>query len=108
MNAANFLTVFIPLFITLAAALGGVWIFRGKYYEGLAQRVDHLEEKDTKNYQEIQRLREENETLRRLVTGEIALERLIDLDRQHEHSAKERHTQLLKLLDELRKELKTP
>lgn len=108
MATETMLTIFIPLLITLAAALGGVWIFRGKYYEGLASRVDHLEEKDTKNYQEIQRLREENETLRRLVTGEIALERLIELDRQHEHSAKGRHMQLISLLERLREEIKAP
>lgn len=97
------LAIYVPIFLTLTAGLGGVFLFRGQYYKSLAQRVDELEAKDHKSYEEIQRLRQENETLRRLVTGEMALEQLIELHRSHKNEADMRNQRLIELLQELRK-----
>lgn len=95
MNTTAILGVFVPAFLALILALGGVFVFRGSYYKSLAGRVDELEERDQRNYLENQRLRQENETLRRLVTGEIALEQLVELARKHEDKANTRHAEII-------------
>lgn len=105
MNTTAILSIFIPIFLTLAAGIGAVFLFRGQYYKSLAQRVDELETRDHKNYEEMQRLRQENETLRRIVSGEVALEQLVELERLHEGKASERHIALLASLEQLRREI---
>lgn len=101
MTEATVLSIFLPTFLTLVTAVGGVFVFRGQYYKSLSKRMDELEEKEQKGYIENQRLRSENETLRRLVTGEIALEKLVDLYREHEKEAGIRHSVILGKIDEL-------
>lgn len=106
MNPQTVLGIFLPLFLSLMVAIGGVIVFRGSYYKSLSKRVDELEDKDHKSYTEIQRLRNENETLRRIVTGEVALEQLVELDRLHENKANERHRDLFLKLEELKRVIK--
>lgn len=102
MNTTTILSIFIPTFLTLAAGIGAVFLFRGTYYKSLAGRLDELEEREHKGYLENQRLRSENETLRRLVTGEVALEQLVELNRIHEHNAVTRQNALLSVMDQLK------
>lgn len=96
------LTVFLPLMLTLIVSVAGVFLFRGTYYKSLAKRLDEFEDRDQRNYEESRRLRSENETLRRLVTGEVALEQLVELHRAHESSATNRQIELLRELNKLK------
>jgi hypothetical protein len=102
MNTATILSIFIPIFLTLSAGIGAVFLFRGTYYKSLAVRLDELEEREHKGYLENQRLRGENETLRRLVTGEVALEQLVELNRLHEVAAERRQTTLVSAISQVR------
>ena len=105
MSVITTLSIFLPLTFTVLVALAGVFVFRGKYYQSLAKRLDEVEEREQRGYLENQRLRSENETLRRLVTGEVALEQLVELNRLHEIAADKRQKALIDAIIENKKML---
>lgn len=102
------IAVFTLLSITIPGILVMVVSTKGKYYKELPQRVTELEDKDTKNYEEIKRLRaenslqrKENEQLREQVTGHAELKAIVKALQLHDKEAAGRHTAILEGLDEI-------
>ena len=109
MDLSGAVAIYALLVITIPSALAGATIYLGKYNKGLSKRVEaqdetiekqqgeiqELRDRDGKNYEEMRRLRKENDTLTEMVTGTKQLEEIVSVLRNHDAEAYKRHLAMM-------------
>lgn len=84
LDTSTVISIFIPVFLTLCLAIGGVVAYRGSYYRSLPAQITYLTS-------ELQRVSNENEVLRNIVFGKKELEEIIEILKDHDKEAEKRH-----------------
>lgn len=87
-------TIFVLMALTIPAAIGGVFVFRGTYYRSLPGRIKELEESDVRKDLALKRQAEELQMWKGVATQTPEIKKLLELYEVHDKRAENRFTQV--------------
>lgn len=90
MNPDLLVTVFVLVAITVPAAVGGVFVFRGTYYKSLPARIAQLEAENERHVAALHRQAEELSLWKSVATQTPEIKKLLEFYEKHDKRAEER------------------
>lgn len=105
MNPTIYLGIFVPLFLTVLLAAGGVFVFRGSYYKSLPGRVRELEQDVERKDAALKRQDRELQFVKGIANQTPEILKLIELFGTHTRVADERFDKMETMFMSLDKRL---
>lgn len=105
MSVELVITIFVLMALTIPAAIGGVFVFRGTYYKSLPGRIHELEEDSIRKDTALKRQATELELWKGVATQTPEIKKLLELYETHDRRAEARFTQVDKQHGEILRHL---
>ena len=99
------ITIFVLLLITIPAAIGGVFVFRGTYYRSLPGRVRELEDDSIRKDKALKRQAEELDMWKGIATQTPEIRELIEIFKLHGSKTSDEHRNIIRMLQDLKREI---
>lgn len=87
-------TIFVLMALTIPAAIGGVFVFRGTYYKSLPARIDQLESENERKTAALQRQAAELDHWKGVATQTPEIRKLLEFYERHDTRAEGRFTKI--------------
>lgn len=88
------ITIFVLMALTIPAAIGGVFVFRGTYYKSLPGRIEQLEEDSERKDAALKRQADELQMWKSIATQTPEIRKLLEFYERHNAEAATRFTHI--------------